>query len=520
MNDAASNSLLLEWALQSCWAMEEGYLNKAFDVLLRHESGVRLTRAEILEVTGEVKKKQADYALSPSGVATICCHGIISKRASMFDDVSSGAGTSCEKLRSCFEQAVTDKDCKSIVLDVDSPGGSVDGVADLCDYIHSCRGKKPTTCFASGMICSAAYFIGSACDKICVSQDCLGGSIGVYTVKTDYSEALKEAGIKKVLITSGRFKGIGEPGLPVTQDVVSEMQAVVDEHKANFVEATARNRGMKIREAAKLATGQCWVGQKMVECGLADMVGTYQSVGATKKGRQAQAENNEPEAKTPMAEPMETHVGTALDIKGIVAEAIAAGRQSAAAETKAEMDALRAEVAQQITASKEHRSQLAKAGAALAMQQKAAKVETFLVAQSKKIHAYELDETNPRGNLRDLLMSLADDKADGMKASQLDMALGLIQARQEQKDTSGFKVGDGKTAPPAPKGLVDAGADTRRDELATWCDSMTGQLALERSRETKADVLKDWDEFAAGGNDKAMEHMHASYVEQNPIPVG
>ena len=305
-----SESLLLDFALKSGWMMERGYLQKTFAVLTRHASGKKLTAEEIKAAIGDKGTQPQLYTVSPEGVATIAVYGVICKRASWIQNISGPSGNACDSLRTMIGEAMKDEKVKSIVLDVDSPGGTVDGVADLTDYIYSLRGQKPITAFANGQMCSAAYFIASACDKIVASQDAEVGSIGVYCILADYSEALKEMGIKEEMIKSGKFKGASHPDFPISDEARKLTQSAVDAHYANFVQAVARNRGMKFEDALKVADGRYHVGAKAKEMGLVDAIGTFQSVGGTTSSASTAkaSTSSTPSAAVPGASPVATPV--------------------------------------------------------------------------------------------------------------------------------------------------------------------------------------------------------------------
>jgi len=112
------------------------------------------------------------------GKATIQIHGLIAKKQSLLMQIF--GGTSTALAADDFRQALADDTVKEIILDVDSPGGRVDGTAEFAKLIFESRGKKPITAFANGVMASAAYWIGSAADRILMSGETTAvGSIGV-----------------------------------------------------------------------------------------------------------------------------------------------------------------------------------------------------------------------------------------------------------------------------------------------------------------------------------------------------
>jgi len=106
-------------------------------------------------------------------------------------------GTSITGFRAAFRQALRDPSVSAIIFDVDSPGGTIDGVPELADEIFAARGRKPMVAVANTQMASAAYWIASAADEIVVTPSGSVGSIGVLTAREDLSRATQMAGIKQ-----------------------------------------------------------------------------------------------------------------------------------------------------------------------------------------------------------------------------------------------------------------------------------------------------------------------------------
>src|ERR1700676_5415437 len=119
-------------------------------------------------------------AAAPGSVAVIPIVGIVSNRMSMMGDLSGSGGASAQKITLQFRQALEDGNCKAIVFDVDSPGGSVEGVAELASEIFAARKVKPITAVFNAMGCSAAYWLASAASEVVCTPSGQCGSIGVY----------------------------------------------------------------------------------------------------------------------------------------------------------------------------------------------------------------------------------------------------------------------------------------------------------------------------------------------------
>ena len=125
-----------------------------------------------------------------------------------------------------LDQAEEDSKVRAAILIIDSPGGMVSGTPELADRVAAF--DKPVYAFTSGMMCSAAYWVGCAADMLFATKSADIGSIGVFTAFLDVSERYKTAGARVELITSGKYKGAGLPGTSLTPDQRENMQARIN----------------------------------------------------------------------------------------------------------------------------------------------------------------------------------------------------------------------------------------------------------------------------------------------------
>lgn len=217
-------------------------------------------------------------------VALIPIYGVISHRMNLMSQIS--GGTSVEKLTAQFRQAVADPSVKAIAFDIDSPGGSVEGVSELAEEIFKSRSKKKTVAVANALAASAAYWLGSAADEFVVIPSGQVGSIGVFCEHMDISEALAKDGVKISLISAGKYKVEGNPYEPLSDEARAAMQEKVDAYYDMFVKSVAKARGVS-QAAVREGFGQarCIVAaealkQKMVD-GVATLDQTLARLGAT-----------------------------------------------------------------------------------------------------------------------------------------------------------------------------------------------------------------------------------------------
>jgi signal peptide peptidase SppA len=259
------------------WAVDEDTLCLMSEIINRHANGEKLSLEDIKAKIGASDVGGVQYEVI-NGVANIPISGVISKRASLVKDISVGQGTSIDEIKKNFADALADPAVKSILLNVDSPGGSVDGVAELSDMIYNARGQKPICAYADGQMASAAYWIGSAADKIIASQGADVGSIGVYSVVKDLSRAYKNAGIETTIVKAGKYKAAGHPMKQMTQDDQDVIQKKVNAHYKMFTNAVARNRGMSADKIQAAATGESFMASEAKDLGLIDGIDVIDSL--------------------------------------------------------------------------------------------------------------------------------------------------------------------------------------------------------------------------------------------------
>jgi signal peptide peptidase SppA len=151
----------------------------------------------------------------------------------------------------------------SIALQISSPGGTVTGVEELANKVRNLQ--KPSMAYTDSEMASAAYWIGSATDRVVASPSSTVGSIGVYLAIPDFSKAAEMAGIKMVVLKSGKFKGAGIEGTSLNADQVSNLQASVDGIHADFKAAVNAKRKMVQADSME---GQTFSGKQAASNGL------------------------------------------------------------------------------------------------------------------------------------------------------------------------------------------------------------------------------------------------------------
>lgn len=155
----------------------------------------------------------------------------------------------------------------SVVLLIDSAGGSAMGCEEACDFIDSM--KKPVVAYVSGYACSAAYRLICHCDKIYATKSAQLGSIGTLLRLEDWSENYKQAGIEVVAASTGPMKAFGQHGLPITAEQRAFMQERVAIDQAGFVRSLTA-RGLSAEQQAVVSDGRYWSAPEALQLGLID----------------------------------------------------------------------------------------------------------------------------------------------------------------------------------------------------------------------------------------------------------
>lgn len=222
-----------------------------------------------------------------NGTATVPIRGTMMKRMNMFAEIS--GGTSTEMLTGALSEVGANKDIKRVVFRIDSPGGSAEGLTALRNAIRDL--PQETVTIADDMMASAAYFVGSAADRVVATPDAMVGSIGTVVSRWDYSEAYEGAGIKQHIWRSGPYKALGHSSEPLTTNESKETQELVDRYFQNFVQVVAENRfNGNLEQAEAVADGRVYVGADAVTKNLVDEVMTVEELYADLDAKAADSE--------------------------------------------------------------------------------------------------------------------------------------------------------------------------------------------------------------------------------------
>lgn len=239
---------------------------------LTERLGITQIRSAMMEDDDEYfsrkARKDSGYDVL-EGIAIIPVYGTLVQKLGTLRPYSGMTGY--DGIRRIFLTAVNDPEVKGICLDIDSPGGEVAGCFDLVDLIYAERGKKPIHAILSENAFSAAYAIASAADKIYVPRTGGVGSVGVIVIHCDWSQHIKEEGLKVSIITYGNRKAESNPYVALSDEAKAAIQHDVDEMGRLFVSTVSRNRGLS-ETVIRNTQAACYLAAEGVQMGLADVV--------------------------------------------------------------------------------------------------------------------------------------------------------------------------------------------------------------------------------------------------------
>ena len=275
---------MIGFALAHPWAIDPAMLTVVAQVLARHAAGQIADDSTLLAALATRRANgPSAQAATTGGVAVIPVHGVIAPRLNLVSEMS--GGTSFEGLSASLQAALKDPDVGTIVLDINSPGGSVAGATEFAAEVLAGRAVKPILAVANHQMASAAYWLASSASKIYASKSALVGSVGVYMAHTEMSKALATLGVTKTYIAAGEHKVDITDTTPLSEAGIAQIQATVDAAYEHFIGDIAKGRSVT---AASVRTGygkgQVLTAAAALEAGMIDGIATLDATIARASG--------------------------------------------------------------------------------------------------------------------------------------------------------------------------------------------------------------------------------------------
>ena len=214
-----------------------------------------------------------DSSMSISGkhTALVDLRGVISP-----DTISSA-----ENITAGLQQAFKDAKTQGVILRINSPGGSPVQAGYINDEIRRLRAEHPEIplyAVVEDICASGGYYVAVAADKIYVDKASIIGSIGVLMNGFGFTKAMEKLGIERRLITAGENKAFLDPFSPNNHEQEEYAKKMLGDIHEQFIQVVQQGRGERLKERPEIFSGKVWTGQKSVELGLADGMGSAEYV--------------------------------------------------------------------------------------------------------------------------------------------------------------------------------------------------------------------------------------------------
>lgn len=180
------------------------------------------------------------YQVAGNGVAVIPVMGPLIQRGSWMDSLC--GMTSYDRVAMLVDAAMRDPDISAVLLEVDSPGGSVAGLFTMTARLQAMGEQKPIWTYANEAAFSAAYATASATQKLYLPSTAMVGSIGVIAMHVDQSKRDAAQGYAYTPIFAGDKKAAGNSHAPLDDATRADMQKEIDRIYGMFVDHVATGR--------------------------------------------------------------------------------------------------------------------------------------------------------------------------------------------------------------------------------------------------------------------------------------
>lgn len=277
---------LVSFAISQPWALTPDMVQIIAGIFGRRLAG-KGSDPEAIEAAVAARRDNPQPRRGNVGIIPV--YGVLAPRANMISEAS--GGTSYEKLGAQLREAMARDDIKTIVLDVDSPGGSVAGATEFAAQLRAARAIKPIIAVANHKMASAAYWLGANATKVYASPSAQVGSIGVLTIHEDLSAALAREGITRTILSAGKYKAQIHDSAPLSDEGRAYLEGMLANSYGRFVGDVAKGRGVSVA-AVKGGYGEGHVldADDALAAGMVDKIATLDDTVASLTGSTSSAD--------------------------------------------------------------------------------------------------------------------------------------------------------------------------------------------------------------------------------------
>jgi len=195
--------------------------------------------------------------------------------------ISADSNANADNIIGSLQEAFKDKNTQGIILRINSPGGSPVQAGYINDEIRRLRllyPQIPLYVVVEDMCASGGYYIAAAADKIFVNKASIVGSIGVLMDGFGFTGTMEKLGVERRLMTAGENKGFMDPFSPRNPKHEEFTRAMLAEIHRQFIDVVKQGRGKRLHETPEMFSGLFWSGEQSIKMGLADEIGSVDSV--------------------------------------------------------------------------------------------------------------------------------------------------------------------------------------------------------------------------------------------------
>ncbi|TDI82240.1 MAG: S49 family peptidase, partial [Betaproteobacteria bacterium] len=196
-------------------------------------------------------------------------------------EISANSISSADNINAGLQNAFKDKNTQGVILRINSPGGSPVQAGYINDEIRRLRAEYPDIplyAVIEDICASGGYYVAAAADRIYVDKASIVGSIGVLMNGFGYTGMMEKLGIERRLLTAGENKGFLDPFSPPNPQQQKHAKEMLTDIHQQFIQVVQQGRGKRLRNLPEIFSGIVWTGQKSIELGLADALGSAEYV--------------------------------------------------------------------------------------------------------------------------------------------------------------------------------------------------------------------------------------------------
>ncbi len=195
--------------------------------------------------------------------------------------IAADSQASAERVNAGLQDAFKDTKTAGVILRVNSPGGSPVQAGQINGEMRRLRGlypKVPLYVVVEDICASGGYYVAVAADQIYVDQASIVGSIGVLMDGFGFTGTMEKLGVERRLLTAGDNKGFLDPFSPINPKQRDYAEKLLADVHRQFIDVVKQGRGKRLKETPELFSGLFWTGQRSIELGLADALGSVDYV--------------------------------------------------------------------------------------------------------------------------------------------------------------------------------------------------------------------------------------------------